>query len=393
MSGKLAIDSPDSRGAAPDHGAPGGSRDFMGASRAEALGASESTPREAGLPHDAVLHLRSPWRLHHGEVLERPRVAYRIIGPAGAPVVAALGGISAHRVVAADDRGGVDAKRPGWWGAMVGPGRGVDTSCYRVLGMDFIGAADSSAPNIAPSIDPSLAPSNEVGCASFPAISAYDQAEALRQIVEHLQLGPLHAIVGASYGGMVALCFASRHAELVRHIVVMSATDRPQPLATAWRSIQRQIVREAIARGDGAAGLRLARALAMTTYRSAAEFSTRFAGPPTRGADRFRFPVEDYLFARGDHYVQQYRPESFLSLSESIDLHSVDAALVRTPATLIAVREDQLVPLSEMQSLATRLGGRTRLVEISSLFGHDAFLKEMELLKPIVRTALAELTA
>ncbi len=361
MSGKPAIDSPGSRGAAPGHGSPAGSRH--------------------GLPHDAVLHLRSPWRLHHGEVLEQPRVAYRIIGPAGAPVVAALGGISAHRVVAADDRGGEDAKRPGWWGAMVGPGRGVDTGRYRVLGMDFIGAADSSAPGSAD------------GSPSFPAISAYDQAEALRQIIEHLQLGPLHAIVGASYGGMVALCFASRHAELVRHIVVMSATDRPQPLATAWRSIQRQIVREAIARGDGAAGLRLARALAMTTYRSAAEFSTRFAGPPTRGADRFRFPVEEYLFARGDHYVQQYRPESFLSLSESIDLHSVDAALVRTPATLIAVREDQLVPLSEMQSLATRLGGRTRLVEISSLFGHDAFLKEMELMKPIVQTALAELDA
>jgi homoserine O-acetyltransferase len=325
-----------------------------------------------------VLNLKSPWRLHHGEVLERPRIAYRLIGPAGAPVVAALGGISAHRVVAGGDVSGQDAKREGWWGTVVGVGRGLDTRRYRVLGLDFVGSGDSSAPGGAGEAVP------------FPAVSAYDQAEALSQIVEHLRLAPLHAIVGASYGGMVALCFAARHPDLVRRIVILSATDRPQPLSTAWRSIQRHMVREAIARGDGPAGLRLARALAMTTYRSAAEFAARFAGPPLRDADRFRFPVEDYLFARGDHYVQQYRPESFLALSESIDLHSVDPGLVRTPATLIAVREDQLVPLADMQSLAARLAGKSKLVEISSLFGHDAFLKETEILKPIVESALAE---
>lgn len=331
---------------------------------------------------DDVLPLKSPWKLHHGDMLAEPRVAYRVYGPAGAPLVAALGGISGHRVVAAGDAGsgGVGAGREGWWGAMVGAGRGVDTDRYRVLGIDYLGCSDSSAPAAA------HGPQFE----SFPPISAHDQAEALRQVVDHLALGPLHALVGASYGGMVALCFAAGHPGLVDRIVVLSAADRAQPLSTAWRSVQRQIVREAIARGDGASGLRLARALAMTTYRSANEFAVRFAGPPARGADRFRFPVEDYLFARGDHYVQQYRPESFLSLSESIDLHSVDPSLVRTPATLIAVREDQLVPEADMRSLAGRLGGRSRLVEVSSIFGHDAFLKEADILKPIVENALSE---
>ncbi len=153
-------------------------------------------------------------------------------------------------------------------------------------------------------------------------MSSYDQADALCAVVRHLKLKPLHAIVGASYGGMVALCFAERYAELVRHIVILSAADKSQVLSTAWRSVQRQIVREAIARGDGPAGLKLARALAMATYRSNVEFQLRFGGAPTRNADRFQFPIEDYLFARGDDYVQKYRAESFLVLSESIDLHA-----------------------------------------------------------------------
>ncbi len=208
--------------------------------------------------------------------------------------------------------------------------------------------------------------------------------------MRHLGLSSLHAIVGASYGGMVALCFAERYPDQVQHIVVLSAADKAQVLSTAWRSVQRQIVREAIARGDGAAGLKLARALAMATYRSNVEFSIRFGGVPTRAADRFRFPIEDYLFARGDDYVQKYRAESFLTLSESIDLHQVDATQVHTPATLIAVREDQLVPFSDMQALSARLNGPRQLIEINSIFGHDAFLKEGAALTPIIKHALAE---
>ena len=224
---------------------------------------------------------------------------------------------------------------------MAGDGRARRTAStrdnFRVLGIDYLGGrGESSTP--------------EPG-GRFPPLSSYDQARGLSASCEHLGLKSLHAIVGASYGGMVALCFAERYAALVGHIVVLSAADKSQVLSTAWRSVQRQIVREAIARGDGPSGLKLARALAMATYRSAVEFELRFGGAPTREADRFRFPIEEYLFARGDDYVQKYRAETFLCLSESIDLHQMDATLVRTPATLIAVREDQLVPFDDMQGL------------------------------------------
>ncbi len=260
---------------------------------------------------DETIRLPQPCRLHYGDVLADAKVAFRLVGREDAPVIAVLGGISAHRVVG-------DAA--GWWPEIVGPGQGVDTKVYRVLGIDYLGGrGDSSTPQSG---------------GKFPPLSSYDQADAICAVVRHLGLKPLHAIVGASYGGMVALCFAERYPELVKHIVILSAADKAQVLSTAWRSVQRQIVREAIARGDGPSGLKLARALAMATYRSSVEFQLRFGGAPTRNADRFRFPIEDYLFARGDDYVQQYRAESFLVLSESIDLHQVDATRVHTPATL-----------------------------------------------------------
>lgn len=323
---------------------------------------------------DEIIDLPKPWTLHHGDALESARLGYRIEGAPGAPLVAALGGISAHRRVAGTKTAA--ARGDAWWSEVVGPGRALDTDRFRVLGIDYLGGAgDSTTP-----------PSG----ASFPALSAHDQAAALAVLVRRISPGGLHAIVGASYGGMVALAFAARFPELVARLFVLSAAHRAQALSTAWRSVQRQIVREALARGDGAAGLRLARALAMTTYRSAHEFTARFSGAPVRAADRFRFPVEDYLFARGERYVQRYRPESFLVLSESIDLFAIDPAEVRTPTTLVAVRGDQLVPVNDMRTLRDGLGGPAHLVEIDSLYGHDAFLKEGAVLKPIFELALTE---
>ena len=58
------------------------------------------------------------------------------------------------------------------------------------------------------------------------------------------------------------------------------------------------------------------------------------------------------------------------------------------PTTAVAVREDQLVPLADMRGMAARLPN-AKLHEISSIFGHDAFLKEAEQLKTIFARALA----
>jgi homoserine O-acetyltransferase len=243
-----------------------------------------------------------------------------------------------------------------------------------VLGIDFLGGSGATT-------------GPRPGQTNFPSISTYDQAEILRRVVEHLR-GSLAAIVGASYGGMVALAFAERYPQLVKHAIAISAADRPHPMATAWRSVQRAMVRYAAKNGDAPEGLRLARALAMATYRSPEEFAARFSGAPARIDGRFQFPVESYLLARGDAYAATYVPEAFVCLSESIDLHHVDASRINVPVTLVAIIEDQLIPISDMRSLRARLGGAVSLVELSSLYGHDAFLKEGEALQPVFACAL-----
>jgi homoserine O-acetyltransferase len=319
--------------------------------------------------HQGTLQLESPLLLHFGAQLQSASIAWRLAGRSDAPVVAALGGISAGRIVSDSDT------ETGWWGDIVGPARPLDTNRYQVLGIDFLGGSGASTGPLA-------------GQTDFPAISSYDQAEILRQVLDHLRLPQIAAIVGASYGGMVALAFAERWPQRVGHIVAISAAHRSHPMATAWRSVQRAVVRYALKNGDGAEGLRLARALAMATYRSPEEFGARFSSPARQVEGRFQFPVEAYLLARGDAYAASYIPEAFVCLSESIDLHQVDAAKIRVPTTLVAIREDQLVPLSDMRALKDALAGPVELVELSSLFGHDAFLKEATALQAVFDRAL-----
>jgi homoserine O-acetyltransferase len=242
--------------------------------------------------------------------------------------------------------------------------------------------ADASRPT-SDSAD-TLAPSQ---ASPFPNISTYDQAELLVRLLNNLGLKSLRAIVGGSYGGMVALAFGERYPERVSRLVVIGAADRTHPMATAWRSVQRKILRFAVDCGRPKDGLQLARALAMSTYRSAEEFEARFDAAPTREGERFAFPVEQYLFARGTDFAERNHPEAILCLSESIDLHHVDATRVFVPTTIIAIREDQLVPLTDLRGLAARLPV-AKLHEISSIYGHDAFLKESDQLRGIFAVAL-----
>jgi homoserine O-acetyltransferase len=283
-----------------------------------------------------------------------PAAQWELVGPAGAPITVVLGGISATRHVAGPD---------GWWGALAGPGRVLDTDRCQILGIDW------------------QLPDRGV-------ITTADQADRLATVLDELAIDRVQAIVGASYGGMVALAFAARHPERVGRLAVIAAAHEPHPMATAHRVIQRRIVRLGLAAGTPRDGVALARALGITTYRTAEEFAARFEVAPTAHRGRSRFPVEHYLDHGSDRFAEAWSAERYLALSESVDLHAVDPADVTVPLALLGVREDRLVPIWQLHDLQRRAGGQATLEEISSVCGHDAFLTEPALVGAFLARAL-----
>ena len=285
------------------------------------------------------------------------------LGPAAAPVVIVAGGISANRHVA-----GSGSPEPGWWEAQVGPGRAIDTERLRVLAIDWLGAD---------------------GGLDAPIDSA-DQADALAAVLDRLGIERAAAFVGASYGAMVGLQFAARHGARLDRLVAISGAHRPHPFASAWRALQRQCVALGRSEGGVSRGLALARQWAMLSYRTPEEFAERFgAAAVIDEAGQARCAAEDYLEACGRRYAARWTSTAFLRLSESIDLHRVDPAAITVPTTVVAVDEDRLVPLADLQALVESLGGPARLRQLRSVYGHDAFLKEEAAIAAVLHEALA----
>ena len=292
---------------------------------------------------------------------------YELNGPRNAPVVVVLGGISATRHVASSQWDPF----PGWWEDVVGPDKAIDTTRYRVLSFDWIdgGRGPEGRPR--------------------RRITTHDQADALAEVLDIVGVPQAHSIVGASFGGMVALAFAEKYGHRVGKVAAIGAAHESTPLSTGLRAVQRRIVELGIDTGQPDRAMALARALAMTTYRTEHELRERFDNTAdVQPNGDVVFPVERYLLVNGERFAARISPERFLALSLSTDLHKVDPAVITVPATLIIEEGDLLVPEAKVRELASRLGGPTDVVVLPTNIGHDAFLVEPDKIGPILRTAL-----
>lgn len=287
--------------------------------------------------------------------------SFEITGPAQAPAIAVLGGISSSRHVTSTG----DDACAGWWEGVVRPGGLIDTRRYRVIGFDYVAEAAHGGP-----------------------VRTSDQANALAGALDAAGVGRLHAVVGASYGGMVALAFGATYPDRAGHLLVISAAHASDPAATALRVLQRRVVELGVATGRSEQAVAIARGIATTAYGTPAEFRARFAGGEDHDGATCR-KIEEHLLAAGERFARSCPPARFLALSRSLDLHFVRPEDVRVPTTLVSVREDQLVPLAQTRELARRLGAPCTLVELESIHGHDAFLADPELLAPALAAALS----
>ena len=299
------------------------------------------------------------------------RVAYASYGPEDAPAVMVLGGISAHRFVCGDEDG-----TPGWWPGVVGPGAHLDPESYRVIGIDYLGGAGgSSVPAKGPGV---------------PIVTTADQADGVKAVLDHLGIAKLHAFIGASYGGMVGLVLGARHPDRLTRLLVFCAAHRSHPMATGLRGLQRRIVDLAADAGRESEGLALARELAMTTYRTPEEFEKRFVSVPIWEEGSPHFAVEKYLKLQGEKFSRRFDGRAFAILSQSLDLHDIDPALIRVPTTVVSIDSDTLVPPWLIAEMVRRLPGTGRTIRVASNFGHDAFLKERKAIGRVIRHVLAE---
>jgi homoserine O-acetyltransferase len=269
-----------------------------------------------------------------------------------------------------------------WWGPLIGPGRALDTTRHAVVSANLLGSCyGSTGPR----------QWSETHAGPFPELTPGDLALAHVPLLERLGVERLALVTGGSLGGMVALEWGRRSPLPIDRLVVFAAPAAASAQAIAWNAAQRMAIE-----ADPVGGLAAARAIAMITYRSAAEFAARFGRESSRLPGRF--DVDSYLRRQGEKLVARFNAESYVSLTRSMDLHDVgeigEAARETTArvASLVGVGVDSdiLYPAAEVRQWvdAYRAAGAPATYrEIASLYGHDAFLIEWDQVEGILRGA------
>ncbi|WNO53738.1 homoserine O-acetyltransferase MetX [Stakelama saccharophila] len=301
--------------------------------------------------------------------------------------------------------------KPGWWTRMIGPGKPIDPIRHFIVCANVIGSCmGSSGPA---TIDP--ATGAPFGMA-FPVITIRDMVRAQGALLDHLGVQRLKAVVGGSMGGMQALSWPATFPARVGAVVVIASTSRHSAQNIAYHEVGRQaIMADPKWRGGDyytandppSAGLAVARMAAHITYLSEAglteKFGRRFqarkngeAGAKSFGFDA-DFQVESYLRHQGLSFSDRFDANSYLYITRALDYFDLAEehggmlanAFRETQARFCVVSfdSDWLYPTRESRTIVKALnaaGRHVSFVELSSPFGHDAFLLDSPELNRVV---------
>ncbi|WP_077489125.1 homoserine O-acetyltransferase MetX [Sinomonas mesophila] len=287
---------------------------------------------------------------------------------------------------------------PGWWDALVGPGKPVDTDKYFVVSANMLGGCYGSTGPASP--DPQGTPWGS----RFPFVTIRDSVRAEARLADRLGIRRWHAVVGGSMGGARALEWAATYPDRVAHCVVVAIGAYSTAEQIALAQAQLLAIRQDPAYRDGdyyggpapEAGLGLARRIAHISYRSEAELNFRFGRrgqgaenpleAPRGAAARGRYQVESYLDHQAAKLVRRFDANSYVALTEALMSHDVGRgrggvarALAASKAEffLASVNSDRLYFPAQSDELARALPGEVPVHAIDAQIGHDGFLTEI----------------
>ncbi len=299
--------------------------------------------------------------------------------------------------------------KPGWWDNMIGPGKGFDTEKYFVICSNVLGGCrGTTGPS---SVNPAT------GCPyalSFPVITIGDMVRLQKMLIAHLGIERLLAVAGGSMGGMQVLQWAVAYPDKVAAAIPIATTARHSPQQIAFNEVGRQAIMadpdwnggNYYGRRPPARGLAVARMIGHITYMSDESMREKF-GRRLRDKDRYGFDfsvdfeVESYLHYRGAQFVDRFDANSYLYITKAMDYfdltngsESLASVLEKTQARFLVISftSDWLYPSYQSLEIVNALRSRNRDVaycELTSNYGHDAFLVEVGEQTEIVRGFLA----
>lgn len=313
-------------------------------------------------------------------------------------------------------------KPDGWWEAMVGPGRAIDTRRWHIVCANVLGGCSGTTGPMSENPD-----TGKPYGSSFPHYSFSDAVDVYRMFLKQLGVRRLAALVGGSYGGLQVMDWITRHPDEMEKACLIATSASLNTQALAFDVVGRASIVDDPAwkggdyylEGDGtgpAKGLAAARQIAHITYLSRELLQAKFGralqknfveAPPEEQAKReaafkTQFQIESYLDYQAAKFVRRFDANSYLHITRSMDLFdagerygSLDAACARVQAKCLVVSYGNDILFSEWQAkdifaALLRNGKDATYCHLEAGTGHDSFLTEVRDLSGLVAGFLGD---
>jgi homoserine O-acetyltransferase len=341
-------------------------------------------------PGARIFHRIGDLDLESGEVLPDVKIAYQTWGELNESSSNAI--LINHALTGWSDV-------PSWWPEMVGPGLPFDTDKYFVICPNVIGGCQGST---GPS---SIGPDGKRWGSRFPFLTVRDQVRAELALANELGIERFLLAVGPSLGGMRSLEWAVAYPHRVSAICTIgsSAVATGDQIGT-WSTEIHAIKADPNFHGGDyydkprgpIEGMGIARKIAHLSYRTEFEMDTRF-GRALQGDASGRYAVNSYLDHQAFKLQRRFDANTYIVLEKVMISHDIgrdrggvgDAlASTNVPIVAVSIDSDRLFPPRLQREITSLAPSALPLKTISSPYGHDGFLIEIEAVGSIIREAL-----
>lgn len=290
----------------------------------------------------------------------------------------------------------------GWWDAMIGPGRPLDTDRYFIVCANLLGSCYGSSGPYA------LHPDGQPWSARFPLVTAADQARIQTALLAHLGIERFH-VIGPSVGGLAGLALTALFPEKVKGFISIGSGFKP--LIEHQLSVFEQILAIELdplflagrypLDAPPRRGLALARIIGHKAfvYQQGLESRARAATGERYGMLSWYTPTrntQSYMLHQGTKFARRFDANAYLRLADmwiNFDLPkqtgspTLEAALAgcrreQVPFLVFGIDTDACFPQEAQRAFTEELrraGLPAELQLVRSQKGHDSFLLEPEL--------------
>lgn len=351
--------------------------------------------KNIGIVETQIFNLPDELVLENGEKLRDVQLAYETYGKLNPDKTNAI--LICHALTGDAHAAGLHKgdSKPGWWDILIGPGKTIDTDRYFVICSNVLGGCKgSTGPS---SIN---AKTGKQYGKDFPFITINDMVKAQKELVDHLGIQKLFAVIGGSMGGVQVLQWAVSYPDYVAKAIAIATTARSSPQQIAFNEVARIAIISDPNWNNGdyyggpapTHGLALARMIGHITYLSDASMHQKF-GRKLQDKEEydyklgFDFEVESYLHYQGQSFTRRFDANSYLYISKALDYFDLSkkGSLIegmkaaKAKFLVVAVSSDWLYPPYQSREIVSALSANDLDVtyrEIESSYGHDAFLLE-----------------